>query len=147
MTRDKRKRFEFLEHTADAYVAAYGADLAEAFENAALAMFDTMTATKNVRPKVEETVEVEGDDKQALLYNWLEKLLVRFEVNGQIYSRFKVLKIGKAEDGFRLEAVIYGEPFNPKRHIQKVGVKAITYHQMEIQESPQGVVLKFVLDI
>ena len=33
-----KKSFEFLEHMADAYIAAYGKDLAEAFENAALAM-------------------------------------------------------------------------------------------------------------
>ncbi|MCK4320170.1 archease, partial [Candidatus Bathyarchaeota archaeon] len=30
-----RRRFEFLEHTADAYVAAYGRTIEEAFENAA----------------------------------------------------------------------------------------------------------------
>ena len=40
-----KKRFEFLEHTADAYIIAYGKDLAEAFENAALAMFEVMTNT------------------------------------------------------------------------------------------------------
>jgi len=43
--------FRFLEHTADVYVAAYGETLAEAFENAALAMFETMTDTENVKPQ------------------------------------------------------------------------------------------------
>ena len=47
------KKFEFLEHIADAYIAAYGKDLAEAFENAALAMFETMTDTARVEPKIE----------------------------------------------------------------------------------------------
>ncbi len=42
----KEKGFEFLEHMADAYVAAYGKNLAEAFENAALAMFNVMTETE-----------------------------------------------------------------------------------------------------
>ena len=56
---------------ADAYIAAYGRDLAEAFENAAVAMFETMTDTECVEPRVEEMVEVEGHDKQALLYSWL----------------------------------------------------------------------------
>ena len=40
---DKTGKFEFLEHTADVYIAAYGKNLAEAFENAAFAMSNVMT--------------------------------------------------------------------------------------------------------
>ncbi|RLI13918.1 archease, partial [Candidatus Bathyarchaeota archaeon] len=70
----KEKGFEFLEHTADAYVAAYGKNLAEAFENAALAMFNVMTETEKVASKVEDYVEVEAEDEYALFYSWLEAL-------------------------------------------------------------------------
>ena len=143
----KAKRFEFLEHTADAYIAAYGGDLAEAFENAALALFETMTDTESVEPKIEETVEAEGYDKQALLYNWLEELLVRFEVENLLCSRFRIQRLEETVKGFRLEAKVYGEPFRKKKHRQKVGVKAVTYHQMEIQEDPEGVTVRFILDI
>lgn len=65
---DKKGRFEFLEHTADAFIAAYGRDLPEAFENAAVAMFDVTTQVEMVRPKIEDQVEVEGSDEYALLY-------------------------------------------------------------------------------
>lgn len=141
------KRFEFLEHVADVYIAAYGADLAEAFENAALAMFETMTDAESVQPRVGETVEVEGHDRQALLYNWLEELLIRFDVKNMLYSRFKIQKIEETTEGFRLEAEVYGEPFRKRKHRQKVGVKAVTYHEMEIKEEAEGVVVKFILDI
>lgn len=140
--------FEFLEHTADVYIAAYGEDLSEAFENAALAMFETMTNTADVEPKIEEGIEVEGDDEQALLYNWLEELLVRFEVENMLYSKFKVLSIEKGANGkFRLKAKAYGEPFNPDKHRQKVGIKAVTYHRMEIEKKQNSVAIKFILDI
>lgn len=141
------KRFEFLEHVADVYIAAYGADLAEAFENAALAMFETMTDAESVEPSVGGTVEVEGHDKQALLYNWLEDLLVRFEVKNMLYSRFKIQKIKETTEGFKLEAEIHGEVFRKRKHRQKVGVKAVTYHEMEIKEEAEGVAVKFILDI
>ena len=144
----KRPRdFEFLEHTADVYVASYGRDLAEAFENAALAMFETMTNLDDVKPRIKESVEVEGEDLQALLYSWLEELLVRFEINERLYSKFEVNEIEATDHGYRLKAYIYGEPFNPSKHLQKVGVKAVTYHRMEIKETPKGVTLKFILDI
>ncbi len=141
------KRFEFLEHMADAYVAAYGASLAESFENAALAMFEVMTDTAVVDPRAEDAVEVEEYDKKALLYSWLEELLVRSELNGMLYSRFKVLEIGQQGEVFRLKATIWGEPFDENKHKQKVGVKAVTYHRMEIIEKPGEVTLKFILDI
>jgi SHS2 domain-containing protein len=144
---DAGERFEFLEHTADAYVAAYGENLREAFESAALAMFEVMTEVKKVKPLVEDHVEVRATDESALLYSWLEALLVKFDVKGLLFSRFKVLELEETSDGLRLKAKVWGERFDPRRHPQKVGVKAITYHRMEIIKELGKVTLKFILDI
>ncbi|MEM1551907.1 MAG: archease [Candidatus Bathyarchaeia archaeon] len=142
----RKRNFEFLEHMADAYIAAYGRDLAEAFENAAAAMFEVMTDIEKVNPKNEDYVEVEAADEHALLYNWLEELLVKSEINEMLYSKFKIFEVTKT-DGFRLKAKIWGEKFNPEKHPQKVGVKAVTYHQMEIIREPDKTTVKFILDI
>jgi len=142
-----KKRFEFLEHTADAYIAAYGESLEEAFENAALATFEVMTDLKKIKPKVEETIELEAHDESALLYNWLEEFLIRFETTGNLYSRFKVLNIEKTPSGLKLRAKAWGEPYDPERHPSKVGIKAVTYHRMEIVKKPKAVAVKFILDI
>ncbi len=141
------KRFQFLEHTADAYVAAYGRTLEEAFENAAYATFEVMTDVEKIKPQIEENVDVEGHDEQSLLYNWLEALLVRFDTADILYSHFKIHKIEKMKDGYRLTARIQGELYNSEKHPQKVGVKAVTYHRMEIVKKPRRVTLKFILDI
>ena len=146
MSEDKQG-YEFLEHTADAYIAAYGSDLPESFENAASAMFDVMTDVHQVSSRVEESVQVEGIDEYSLLYNWLEELLVRAETERMLYSKFKILRLEKSENGYKLAATIWGEKFNPKKHLQKVGVKAITYHRMEVLRKPGKVTLKFILDI
>jgi SHS2 domain-containing protein len=143
----KKCGFEFLEHMADAYVAAYGRDLAEAFENAAAAMFEVMTEIERVKPEVEDYIEVEATDEYALLYNWLEALLVKSEINEMLYSKFEISEITRTNDGLKLKARIWGEKFNSKKHPQKVGVKAITYHQMEIIREPNKTTVKFILDI
>jgi SHS2 domain-containing protein len=143
----KKKGFEFLEHTADAYIAAYGKNLCEAFENAALAMFDVMTDVEKVNSEIEDCVEVVAEDEYALLYSWLEALLVKFDVSKMLYSKFKVLDLNQTSDGFRLRAEIWGEKFNPEKHSQRVGVKAVTYHRMEIIKEQNKVTLKFILDI
>jgi len=141
------KKFDFLEHTADAYIAAYGSSLAEAFENAALAMFEVMTDTDKVVPRIEDRVEVSGHDEQALLYSWLEALLIKSDVKRMLYSRFKISEIDDSKGFFVLKANVGGEEFDPVRHAQRVGVKAVTYHRMEIIRQPAGVTVKFILDI
>jgi SHS2 domain-containing protein len=144
---DDKKRYEFLEHTADAYIAAYGSDLAEAFENAAVAMFDVMTDVEKISSEVEDSVEVGGLDEYSLLYNWLEALLIKSETNQMLYCNFKIPHIYESTKGLKLEAWMWGERFNPEKHLQKVAVKAVTYHRMEIVKKPEKVTLKFILDI
>ena len=141
------KRFEFLEHVSDAYIAAYGKTLEEAFQNAAEAMFQTMIETETVAPKLEEKVTAEGRDREALLYNWLETLLLKFDMEGKVYSKFKIEKIEKRDGEFALKATIRGEPYDANKHRPKVEVKAVTYHQMEIKEQKRGYELKFILDL
>jgi len=140
-------KFEFMEHTADVYVAAHGANLAEAFENAALATFEVMTDTSKVTASIEESLTVEAEDEYALLYSWLEALLVKFEVNGMLYSKFTISSLEETDDGFKLTATISGEKFDAAKHTQKVGVKAVTYHRMEIVKNLDKVTVEFILDI
>jgi SHS2 domain-containing protein len=144
---DKTGKFEFLEHTADVYIAAHGKSLAEGFENAALAMFEVMTDTEKVSADVEDSVEVEAEDEYALLYSWLEALLVKFETQNMLYSKFKISSIDETSEGYRIKATVWGEKFNMEKHTQKVGVKAVTYHRMEIIKEIDKVTLEFILDI
>ena len=85
---DQTGKFEFLEHTADVLIAAHGQNIEEAFENAALAMFYVMTDTAKVNPSFEGSVQVEAEDEYALLYSWLEALLIKFDVDGMLFSKF-----------------------------------------------------------
>jgi len=141
------KGFKFLEHTADEYIMAYGVSLEGAFESAALAMFEIMTDTKTIEPKDEESTEVEAEDEVALLYSWLESLLIKFDVEGKLYSRFNINKIKRTEEGFSLEATIWGETYDQNKHPSRTEIKAITYHRMEIVKEKSKTIVKFILDI
>lgn len=147
VTMNTNEKFEFLDHTADVYVTAHGANLAEAFENAALAMFEVMTDTAKVTVNEDVSVEVEAEDEYALLYSWLEALLVKSEINGILYSKFKISSLEETANGFKLTATVWGEKFNAAKHAQKVAVKAVTYHRMEIVKDIDKVTLEFILDI
>jgi SHS2 domain-containing protein len=140
-------KFEFLEHTADVYIRAHGKTIEEAYENAALATIETMTNTEKVAQTQETTLEVEAEDQYALLYNWLEALLVKFETENVLYSKFQITNWQETAETFKFKAKIWGEKFDPQRHPQKVGVKAVTYHRMVIIRERDRVVLEFILDI
>jgi SHS2 domain-containing protein len=142
-----KKRFRFLEHTADAYVEAYGSSVEEAFESAALASTEVMTEVEKVEARNEEAFVVEASDEPALLYSWLEEVLLGFELKGKLYSRFEVSGIERISGGFRLRARAWGEKFDPEKHPSKVGVKSVTYHRMEIVKKPESVTVRFILDI
>lgn len=140
-------KFEFLEHTADIYVRAFGERMWDAYENAALAMFETMTNTDKVAQTTELDFVVEAEDQYALLYNWLETLLVKAETEGMLFSKFTVEAWQETPSGFKFEAKIWGEKFDAKKHPQKVAVKAITYHLMMVIKEQERVILEFILDI
>jgi len=140
-------KFEFLEHTADVYIRAFGTTIEEAYENAALAMFEVMTDTDKITQLQEETLEVEAEDQYALLYNWLEALLVKFETNNTVYSKFQITNWKETDENFKFEAKIWGEKFDPQKHPPRVGVKAVTYHRMVVIRDKDRVVLEFILDI
>jgi SHS2 domain-containing protein len=140
-------KFEFLEHTADVYVRARGQTMEEAYENAALAMFETITDTDKVAQSKAETLEVEAEDQYALLYSWLEALLVKSETEGMLYSKFQIVSWKENAENFKIIAKVWGERFDPQKHPQKVAVKAVTYHRMVVIQEADRVLLEFILDI
>ncbi len=140
-------KFEFLEHTADVYVRAHGKTMEEAYENSALAMFEVMTDSNKIAPTQEQTIEVEAEDQYGLLYSWLEALLVKFETENMFYSKFQIFDWKETAETFKFKAKIWGEKYDPQKHPQKVGVKAVTYHRMVIIREKDRVVLEFILDI
>lgn len=139
--------FRFLEHSADAYIEAYGRSYEECYENAGLALYEVITDTSLIEPREERIVEAEGGDLEALLYDWLEKLLIMVDIDGFLASRIDVEYIGMEGDTYKLRARILGEVYDPRRHISKTSIKAVTYHQMKIYEDEEGVKARFILDL
>lgn len=142
---NNENKFEFFDVTADAGYKAYGNTLDEAFENAALAMFEVMTDTSKIEPKIEKKIQVESEDEYALLYDWLSEFLVILDSEYLVFSKFNV-KIEEIDEGYSLEGTAWGEEFNPSIHESRAEVKAVTYHLMDIKKSDKYMV-QVILDI
>ena len=130
------KRWEHYEHTADIGIRGYGDTLEEAFEAVATALFDVMVDVRKVDRKEMREIEVEGEDLYALLYSFLEELLILHDTEGLVFGDFEV-GIEKTKEGYKLKAKAYGESLSEK-HEPKEEVKAITYHEMNIKQFEDG---------
>lgn len=123
-------KFKFIEHTADVGVESYGNNLKETFENAALGMFEIMTDTKKVEEKTRKIIVAKGEDRKSLLYDFLEQFLIIHDAENLIFTRVVINKIGDNQ----IEAEVFGEEFDSKKHEDRTQVKAITYHDMMVTD-------------
>ena len=139
------KKFELLEHTADAKFRAYGKSLEEAYENAAFAMTSLMYDPKMVAALKIEKIKVQGKDREQLLYNFLEEFLFLQDSKSFVMHGFVTpIKILQVEGKFHIVAEISGDEIKDEYEVRPV-VKAMTYAEIEISEKP--LYLQFVVDI
>lgn len=137
---EKPGNFEFLDIApADAAFAAQGHDLNEVFANSALAVMAIMAETAKVKATDNVEVDAEGYDLKSLMFDWLSKLLYVSSTENMLFSKFVVEVVeGAGKEEFKLKATCWGEKIDKKRHEMHAEVKAITYHQMEVEKKEDG---------
>ena len=141
------RRYEYGEHTGDVLVIAYGDTLEEAFEAAAIAVMDVTYYVNRVEPKEQRIVEVDGDDLEQLLFNWIAEALYLFD--GERFALGEKLKVTISGEGpYRLRAELWGEEYSIEKHgFRGLIVKAMTYNMMEIRRVDGGWRVQFAVDI
>lgn len=139
------EKFKFIDiTTADVAFVAYGKTLNDLFSNAALAMFEVMINTKQIKQKVKKRVRVKGDDLESLMFNWLNALLVYVDGDNLAFNKFKV-KVNEKKISLSAECV--GEKIDVKRHETRTVIKAATYHKLEVKKENELWKAKVIIDI
>jgi SHS2 domain-containing protein len=135
--------YETFEHTADLGLRIRAPDLDTLFAEAGLALFSAIVEELgSVRPLQRLDVQLSGDEREFLLFDWLKELLYRFDTEHLLFSRFEV-KVG--EGG--LEGSAWGEPLDQARHALAHEVKAITYHRLKVERTADGWLAEVIVDI
>lgn len=135
--------YETFDHTADLGLRIRARDRNALFAEAARALFATLVENLDpVAPAQRIDVNLTGDDREYLLFDWLKELLYHFDTEHLLLSRFEV-NVGA--DG--LQGSAWGEPFDPARHELAHEVKAITYHGLRIEETADGWLAEVIVDI
>jgi SHS2 domain-containing protein len=127
-----KKDFVFLEHTADIRFEAYGKTLDECFMNAAKALTYSITDPRTIKEETKEEINLEADDLERLLHDFLSEMLFRFDTEAMLTNAAKV-EI-KENRGYSLKAELSGEVYDPDVHHLKAEVKAVTYHNLKVKK-------------
>jgi len=135
--------FRVLEHTADIGFEAFGATREEVYINAALALFHLLVDRESIALREQALIPVTGGNPTELLVNWLSGLLYLQDAEGWLFGDFQVISL---EDR-SLVAVARGEKLDSARHQLKLLVKAITYHQLMLEQTAAGWRAQVYVDI
>ena len=131
--------FEELEHTADWALRVRGKDLADLLRNAALGMLQLSGAVPQAGPRRRRELRLDSLDRESLLVDFLQELLLGIEMRQVAYPE---IEIHAASDS-ALRATLTEAP------LQGVAkpIKAVTYNDLHIEESPLGLVTTVVFDV
>lgn len=135
--------FRILEHTADIGFEAFGRTREEVFANAARALVSILVDLESIRPIEEVRIECAAPDAPSLLVDWLSEILYLYDAEGWLLSDFRFDRL----EATALAARAGGEKFCSGRHAVKLLVKAITYHQLVLEETPEGWRAQVYVDI
>jgi len=150
--------FEEIAHTADWALRVWADDLEKLFVEAARGMYalsGAQPALSEVEgqaegaalnlskgPKVKRTFEAEAQDAESLLVAFLSELVYAVEQEQLMFTSFQV-GMSECSAGWRLEVEMAGAPIVS---INKA-IKAVTYHNLQIQQTARGYEVEIVFDV
>jgi SHS2 domain-containing protein len=138
-------RYRFLPHTADGKFQAFGRTLEEAFGNAALALASLMWDWERIGSDVRHFVHVKAIDREQMLVKFLGEVVYLFETKKFLLGRVGGLRVRPEFAGFNLEALLVGEVLSDAHELHG-DVKAVTYHELKIEEC-DGFTVQVVVDM
>jgi len=136
--------YKFLDHATDAIIEVTAKNLKEAFAVAADAEINLTLDQDKVEEKRQMVFSANGKDLHYLLFSWLEEIPFILITEGFAIKRLE-FDIEK-KDGYKINAIAYGETLDVKKHNFKVEIKAPTFYDMEIRQD-NGVYMRFLLDL
>lgn len=134
--------YELRDHTADVAVEAEG----RSFDAVAAAVADGLAAAMcdDVPAEGERfDVRVSAESREALLFDYLDELIYQRDVRGVLPVDNDV-EIGERDGAFELAGSARGVPLSA---VSAREIKAVTYSEMEIEETADGWRAYVVFDV
>lgn len=134
--------YQVIEHTADVGIHATGATLEKLFTQAALGLLDIIGTWKPGHGSETIAIEVSAHDLGALLVDWLSEILFLQDARDCLISSLEVVTVDRLSAAGSVGIATHGNDV-----IEGTPVKAITYHQLQVEETEDGWTARVFFDI
>lgn len=133
------RNFEEIEHTADWAYRVRGSNLTELFMQAAKGLYFLVGMQLTPGTRTTRSIEVQAIDRESLLVAWLNELLYFHESENLGFDQLEIQHL----DDNNLTATVTGAP--TQQWVKDI--KAVTYHNLAILETPSELEVTLVLDV
>ena len=135
--------YEEFEHASDIGLRVRGRTMRELFENAGRGMIELMLDPATVAPAGVRPVVATGDDPEMMLVAWLNEILFAFDADRFAPARAEVESVAEGKVCARL----WGEAFDGSRHVVRNLMKAVTYHNLKVEQTGGGFQVSVIFDV
>ncbi|MCX6150852.1 MAG: archease [Ignavibacteriales bacterium] len=139
--------YKFIDHTADIAIEVKGKTLEELFTSSAMAWRESVTDAELLDSNQEKKLTLCSELLEILLVDFLNELNYYLQVKKWMMNSIERIGIYSTGKEWSLEAVINGSEFSPQIHSLKVEIKAITFHQMKIENINGEFATRIIFDI
>lgn len=130
---------EIEDHTADAGIEIWAENALELFYEAGAAFSELSSIDyTDVGSSIHHDLTLEEDDLENLLHSFLNEALYLFDSQHFLANVWQGMKIISLPDGFCLTVTLHGGTFVHGDHEAGLHVKAITWHQLEVDQMEDG---------
>jgi protein archease len=130
------------EHTGDVGIEFTAPTRSELFRRAAIALSALLVERASVTETEQREIAVEAEADTDLMHDLLTELLALFTVEGFIWRDASVKEADRS-----LRVTLRGERFDPTRHTFRGEIKAVTYHQLMVEDSSEGWRSRVIFDV
>jgi SHS2 domain-containing protein len=126
-------------HTADWELEAWAPNLPSLLEQAARGMYALSGVRLQSGLTQTRTITLQAEDAESLLVRFLNELLWLEEEQGLGFDRFSIT----VDEQLNLQAELNGFA---NASLDKE-IKAVTYHNLQVEDTPQGLRVNIVFDV
>ena len=126
------------EHTADREIEVWASDFSELLRQAARGMYFLSGTHIKQQLRQERKIQLSAPDQESLLVKFLTELLNLSEQEHLGFDEFQI-----DLQGNQLQAIVKGAPISS----QDKEIKAVTYHNLSIRETAEGLLVDIVFDV
>jgi SHS2 domain-containing protein len=126
-------------HTADWELEVWAPDLSTLLEQAARGMYALSGMRLQAGARLVRVIELQAEDAEGLLVRFLSELLWLEQEQGLGFDLFFI----RVTDHYNLQAELNGSTI---ANLDKE-IKAVTYHNLAVETTPQGLRVNIVFDV